>query len=40
MRIAGFVYNYTCIISCKNGERDGIGPLVKEIDFLDGEQVQ
>ena len=40
MRIAGFVCNYTCIMSCDKGECDVIVRLVKEIDFWDGEFVQ
>ena len=40
MRIAGFAYNYPCSMSCDKGERDGIGRLIKDIAFWDGEQVQ
>ena len=40
MKIAGFVCNYPCSISCDRGERSGIAHLVKEIDFWDGELVQ
>ena len=39
LRIAGFVCNYPCRMSCDKGERAGIGCLVKEIAFWDGEQV-
>ena len=37
MRIAGFVYNYPCSISCDKGERTGLVCLVKEIAFWGGE---
>ena len=40
MRIAGFVCNYPCSMSCNKGKRTGLGRLVKEIDLWDGEQVQ
>ena len=33
MRIAGFVCNCPCSISCDKVERAGIGCLAKEIDF-------
>ena len=37
MRIAGFVCNYPCRMSCEKGERSGLVCLVKEIAFWDGE---
>ena len=40
IRISGFVCNYPYSMSCGNGERAGIGRLVKEMSFWDGEQVQ
>ena len=40
MRIAGFVWNYPCSISCSKIEHSGLVHLVKEINFWDGEWVQ
>ena len=40
MRIAGFICNYPCSMSCNKGEHAVIVSLVKEIAFRDGEQVQ
>ena len=40
MRIAGFVWKYPYIMSYNKGERAGLGCLVKEIAFYDGEHVQ
>ena len=40
IRITGFVYNYPYSMSCDKGERAGLGRLVKDISFWDGEQVQ
>ena len=37
MSIAGFICNYPCSISCKKGERYGLGRMVKEISFWEGE---
>ena len=37
MRIAGFLYNYPCSMSYDKGERAGIGRLVKDTAFWDGE---
>ena len=39
MRIAGFVCNYPCSMSCNKVEHAGIGRMVKDIDFWDSEQV-
>ena len=40
MRIVGFVYKYPCSVSCNKVELAGLGCLVKEISFWDGERVQ
>ena len=40
MSIVGFFCNYTYIISCDKGERDGLGSLVKGIDLWDVKLVQ
>ena len=37
MRIAGFVCNYPCIMSCDKVEHAGIDHMVKDMDFWDGE---
>ena len=40
MRIAGFLCNYPCSMSCKKEERAGIGRLVKDINFRGVERLQ
>ena len=40
MSIAGFFFNYPCRISYDKVEHDGLGRLVKEIAFWNGERVQ
>ena len=37
MRILGFVCNYPCSMSLDKEERDGLGRMVKDIAFWDGE---
>ena len=40
MRIAGFVCNYPCSMSCNKGYHDGIGSMFKDIYFWYCEIVQ
>ena len=40
MRIAGFVFNYPCSMSCNKGDYAGLGILVKEIAIWYVERVQ